>query len=123
MQQGKVFRILNSNISWRELSYISRRIVNPVCLFGSNRDGKWYLIDFYGRYKSKGFILFSDNGESRPTTLKLGKAKNCLFRKRIKDEGHADICWFTPNDMFIVACHFYKLDAADIKISLKSIFK
>jgi hypothetical protein len=53
----------------------------------------------------------------------LGKTKNCLFRKRIKDEGHADICWFTPNDMFIVACHFYKLDAADIKISLKSIFK
>ena len=122
MQQGKVFRILNSNISWRELSYISRRIENPVCLFGSNRDGKWYLIDFYGRFNNNQFI-FIQNEESRPYLVKLDKMRNCLFKKHNYSEPKADIIWYTPSGSFIDALFFHNLDAVDIKISLKSVFR
>ena len=124
MQQGKVFRILNSDIYWADLRCIVDKIQSPVCIFGRTHGDRqlWYLIDFYGRYKNDEFI-FIQNEETRPFILKLGKIKSCVFKKYSLLESEVDITWYTPNSIFIDALFIRNLDAVDIKISLRSIFK
>ena len=124
MQQGNVFRLLKSDKSWADLRCIVDKIQNPVCIFGrKHRDRQlWYLIDFYGRFDNNQFIFIQNEG-SRPFLIKLDKMRNCLFKKHNYSESKADIIWYTPSGSFINALIFHDLDAIDIKISLKSIFK
>lgn len=124
MQQGKVFRILNSDIYWADLRCIADKIQNPVCIFGRVHGDRqlWYLIDFYGRFDNNQFIFIQNEG-SRPFLVKLDKMRNCLFKKHNYSESKADIIWYTPSGSFINALIFHNLDAIDIKISLKSVFK
>jgi hypothetical protein len=124
MQQGKVFRVLNSDIYWADLRCIVNKIQDPVCIFGRKSSDRhfWYLIDFYGRFNNNQFI-FIQNEETRPFILKLGKIRNCLFKKHNYSELKADIIWYTPSGSFVNALIFHDLDSVDIKISLRSIFK
>ena len=124
MQQGKVFRILNSDIYWADLRCIVDKIQNPVCIFGRKSSDRhfWYLIDFYGRFNNNQFI-FIKNEETRPFILKLGKIRSCVFKKYNPAEHKADIIWFTPNNGFVSSLFTHNLDIIDIRISLKSIFK
>ena len=124
MQQGKVFRIVNSGLYWADLRCIADKIQNPVCIFGRVHGDRqlWYLIDFYGRFDNNQFI-FIQNEESRPFLVKLDKMRNCLFKKHNYSESKADIIWYTPSGSFINALILHNLDAVDIKISLKSVFK
>ncbi len=124
MQQGKVFRILNSDIYWADLRCIVDKIQSPVCIFGRKyRDRQlWYLIDFYGRFDNNQFIFIQNEG-SRPFLIKLDKMRSCIFKKHNYSESKADIVWYTPSGSFVNALIFHGIDAVDIKISLKSIFK
>ena len=124
MQQGKVFRILNSDIYWADLICIVNKIQNPVCIFGRVHGDRhlWYLIDFYGRFDNNQFI-FIKNEESRPFIVKLDKMRNCLFKKHNYSELKADITCYTPSSSFVNALIFHNLNSVDIKISLRSIFK
>lgn len=124
MRQGKVFRILNSDIYWADLRCIIDKIQNPVCIFGRKSGDRhfWYLIDFYGRYKNYEFI-FIHSEETRPFILELGKIRSCVFKKHNIVEPKADIIWYTPNSSFINSLLIHDLDSVDIKISLRSVFK